>query len=249
MKIVDQKYRPLLILHGWRGSSESWTTVKELLTKQGFRVYAPDLPGFGKSEAPGASKDGTQGWSVDDYVEAVQDMMRHWKLSRVSLLGHSFGGRIAIKLASQHPEKVEKLILVASAGIKNPPSLRMRLASVSAVLGKRLFSLPFLRPFSALARRALYGFSGSHDYEHVGKNRETFLKVISEDLRPYLSRISAPTLILWGDRDKMTPATSAHIMAKEIPNATLKIFPEVRHGVHLEVPEELAKSVSQFLNS
>ena len=97
----------ILILHGWGSQAERWSEVKELLENGGYRVYVPDLPGFGESLPP------PQAWSVDDYVEWVRSFCEKENLSQIFLLGHSFGGSIAIKFVNYFPEKVQGLILVA----------------------------------------------------------------------------------------------------------------------------------------
>lgn len=234
---------PLLILHGWGGESEPWGKVQQLLSEAGYKVIVPDLAGFGKSDTPHTA------WSVDDYVHFLHTFLQQLSIEKCILLGHSFGGRIAIKFSVRYPKMVDRLILCASAGIKHPPTLRMKLSSFLASVGKPLFNIAGLPLPRDLLRRLLYCFAGSTDYLEAGKNRETFKKVIAEDLQPQLSHIRVPTLLLWGTKDLMTPVSDAYVMKQHIPDARLMVFPGIRHGIHREIPEQLVKQVLLFLRS
>ncbi len=111
---------PILILHGWGGSSKSWKAVKEILEKEGFKVYNPDFPGFGQEADP------PQPWSIADYTDWIKKYSEREGISQFFLLGHSFGGRVATKFAAQNPEKIMGLILVGSAGFGREKTLGFR---------------------------------------------------------------------------------------------------------------------------
>jgi pimeloyl-ACP methyl ester carboxylesterase len=125
---------PLLILHGWGIGLSSWVDVQDELSKY-FQVITLDLPGFGKSDFP------PKGWEVGDYVQFVLDFADLLGIDKFYLMGQSFGGRICIKLAAQYPERVMKLILVDSAGIKHKRTLIKKLCH---------FVASILNPFSNL---------------------------------------------------------------------------------------------------
>jgi pimeloyl-ACP methyl ester carboxylesterase len=231
----------ILILHGWGGSSDSWMKVQEILASQGYQVIVPDFPGFGKSKTPPIP------WGIKDYTDFVLDLVNYFELENFFLLGHSFGGRIAIKFAIKHPEKLAGLILVSAAGIKPKKSFYQNFISFFAKIGN-LFS--FL-PFYSFFRKIFYKFLvRKSDYLMTeGVLKETFLKIIKEDLTPYLSKISLPTLIIWGKKDKVTPLSNAYLMEKEIRNSRLEVLPGIGHKVNLEAPEKLSEIILRFLKA
>ena len=108
---------PVLLLHGWANDVETLRPLMGMVKELGFRVYAVDLPGFGLSDMPEGS------WGVDEYVNFVRKLLDELALNRVSIVGHSFGGRIAIKLAARDAQRINKMILVDSAGIKPDRSI------------------------------------------------------------------------------------------------------------------------------
>jgi len=232
--------KTILILHGWGSSSEKWQKVRDLLSKNNFQVIVPDLPGFGKNPAP------FKPWDIDNYVEWVKDFIETQKLEKFFLLGHSFGGRIAIKLAIKYPEKIEKLILVSSAGIKPKPNFILRFSAFFAFVKKFRWLPGFF-----FAREIFYKYILRRtDYlKAKGIMRETFKKVIKEDLAYCLSHIKIPTLIIWGNKDKMTPVSDAYIINRKIKNSKLKLLKDTGHAPHLECPEKLSEVILKFLNS
>ncbi|MBZ9578660.1 alpha/beta hydrolase [Patescibacteria group bacterium] len=235
---------PLLILHGWAGSSDSFVEVQKILANRKFKVICPDLPGFGKTITPDIP------WTVKDYSDFILKFIEEMKLKKVILFGYSFGGRITIKLARLHPEKLKKLILCASAGIKKAYNTRQKIFLYLARFGNFLFSPRFLRRFKDLARNIFYSLIRQRDYQKVeGAMKETFKKVVAEDLTPQLSRIKTKTLIIWGEKDKMLPLTDAYLIKEKISQSTLKIIPKASHTPHLENPEKLAEVIFKFLRS
>jgi pimeloyl-ACP methyl ester carboxylesterase len=234
--------RPLLILHGWGSSSDAWVEVQEKLAPQGYRVCVPDLPGFGKSDLPPSP------WEVSDYARFVASFAHRLGMERFFVVGHSFGGRIGIRLATLHSERMLGLVLCASAGIKPRRSLKHLTFLALAKGGHALLSLPLLSRLHAPTRKGLYLLAGERDYYRAqGVMRETMKKVIEEDLRPDLGKIAMPTLIVWGDRDRVTPLSDAHIMKKEIPNATLEIVEGAGHRLPYEESEAFTRLVLTFL--
>ncbi|MFQ6058784.1 MAG: alpha/beta fold hydrolase [Anaerolineae bacterium] len=233
--------RPLLILHGWGSSSDAWVEVQGNLARQGYRVCVPDLPGFGKSCPP------PRPWGVGDYARFVANVAHRLDMDGFFLVGHSFGGRIGIRLATLHPERVLGLVLCASAGIKPKRTLKHRAFWALAKGGHALLSLPLLNNLREPARKGLYLLVGERDYYRAqGVMRETMKKVIEEDLKPDLGKIAVPTLIVWGDSDRVTPLSDAHIMKEEIPNAALEIVEGAGHRLPYEKPEIFAHLVLTF---
>lgn len=233
----------LIILHGWGVSADHWKGVLERLETKGITAFAPDLPGFSKSDAP------TESWGLGDYVAFVESFARALDISRFTLAGHSFGGRVAICFARKNPHMLEKLILVDAAGVTPRDKIRLGTYKTATEIGKYIFTLPGLRFLRAFARRAIYWFSGTPDYyTQKGPMRETFQRVISKDLTPYLSDITTPTLIIWGAQDRMTPVSDAHILYKGITGSVLRIFEDLGHSPHVANPSIVADTIDQFVN-
>lgn len=236
---------PIIILHGWGSSAVAWEKTKKLLENAGYSVLVPDLPGFGKEPPPKIP------WTVSDYVEWVLDKFA--QLDKFILIGHSFGGRIAIKLAAKYPQKVEKLVLTGAAGIRFI-SLKERIKITLFLLGSKIFNFLFyLPPFNllkALIRKISYYLLGAKDYVGLrnGTVKGTFKKVINEDLIDILEKINIPTYLLWGKDDLMIPSKHAYIMAKKIPGAKLEIIEKVGHRLPYGQPEIFVEKVVKFLN-
>jgi pimeloyl-ACP methyl ester carboxylesterase len=238
---VQGKGDPVILLHGWGADSGSLRNVSTLLKENtASRVYALDLPGFGYSDAP------VLPWSVDDYVRFLLSFMQALDMKEVALLGHSFGGRIAIKLAAQHPEKVAQLILVDSAGIKPRRTagyyLRVYWAKALKHLTRFLPALKDTRLFQALTSKM-----GSADYRGAGATmRATLVKVVNEELRDYLPHIHCPTLLVWGEKDQATPVSDAYIMKCMIPAASLEIIKNAGHFSYLDNFDAFSKIILNF---
>lgn len=232
----------LLLLHGWGGSSESFLRVQEFLSTN-YRVIVLDLPGFGKSEEP------KKPWNLDDYVEFLREFLSQMNIEKCSLAGHSFGGRIAIKFCAQYPEKIDKLVLIACAGIKHKKSLEEKATNFFANVGKKIFSLPILKNAYNPGRWVLYKLLlRRQDYYQANPlMRETMKLVINEDLKPLLSKIAAPTLIIWGENDEITPLEDARIMHREIQRSRLEIIKGAGHYLPRRNPEEIARLMKNFL--
>jgi pimeloyl-ACP methyl ester carboxylesterase len=250
--------RPLLILHGWGSNSVKWQRVKELLEKEGIEVLVLDLPGFGRVPSP------QRPWGRTDYVnwifQKVKDYNppttlppegrapKNWQ--KFNLLGHSFGGGLAVKIATDFPERIEKLILCAPAVIKRK-SIKTYLFYWIAFLGRRIFSLPVLKIFYPQAQKLVYKLAGARDYYVAdGVMKETMKKIGKEEaLEMILEKIKVPTLIIWGKRDDVLPSKDAYRIKEKIKNSQLRIIPRARHSPHREAPEELSKIIVPFLKS
>ncbi|MCS6801489.1 MAG: alpha/beta fold hydrolase [Chloroflexota bacterium] len=231
---------PLVFLHGWGGDSRSFFPIQHALAPH-FRTLALDLPGFGRSALPPAA------WGVEEYADHVVGWLDTLGLERASVLGHSFGGRIAIMLAAAYPERVAKLVLVDSAGLVPRRTLGYRLKVRAARLGRRALAAPPLARLRPQLERRFYQLLGASDYAQAGPLRPTFVRVVNQDLRPLLPRIQAPTLIIWGEKDDATPLADGKTMAREIPNARLIVYPYAGHFSYLDAPEQFVADVRAFL--
>lgn len=223
--------RQVLILHGWGSNSEKWQGVGELLAEKGAKVIIPDLPGFGQSQEP------SRAWNLDDYCGFVEEFVKYLNLEKFFLLGHSFGGETAVKYSLRFPEKIEKLFLIDASCIRTRDFRKKLLYIVSKIF--KIFSfIPFLR-------KAFYRFIvGKSDYLSTeGVMRDTYLKVIGEDLSAILSQVQVPTVIIWGEKDDITPLKDGYLIKEKIQNSRLEVIPRVKHNPHLESPEKLASLI------
>jgi pimeloyl-ACP methyl ester carboxylesterase len=229
--------QPALILHGWGENSERWKDFAKELASQGFQVIVPDLPGFGKSDPPPEA-----GWSVADYADWTQKFLQALRLKDFFLIGFSFGGRIAIKLAARQPSGLRSLVLIAAAGIIEKLTWRQLAAKFLSQASSR-FRVPSSKfQVPALLRRALYRLAGTRDYlQALGPMKATFKKVISEDLTLELSKIKAPTLLIWGKQDRLISLNSARLMQNLIPDSRLKIFKGQGHLLYRKLPKTAAR--------
>lgn len=230
------------ILHGWGSSGKNWESIGDAVAQKGFRVYALDLPGFGASSAP------QEVWGVEEYARFLYEFTEQLGIKKFFLAGHSFGGQIAIQFAAHHPEKIDKLILLAAAGVRRDLATKEKtLRFLAKPLNIFLSLIPSERAQDAL-RVLAYRMVGRSDYASAkGIMRKVMGKVVREDLTPLFSRIQVRTLIIWGDKDKMTPLEDALLMKEHIKDSLLKIFPGVGHRIRHEAPEKLQEAILEFL--
>jgi pimeloyl-ACP methyl ester carboxylesterase len=234
---------PLLCLHGWGASSELFAPLGRALGDR-RRLLMPDLPGFGATAKP------PEPWDVASYASWVCGLMDRLGLVRVDILGHSFGGSVALYLAATVPDRVGHLVLAGSAGVRQPPSLRarvrIRVFKLSRHIGASRLLPSALR--AVAARRA--GRAGSRDYRAAqGVMRPTFVRIVNQDLRPLMPHISAPTLLVWGDRDDETPIGDGREMETLIPDAGLVVLRGGTHYAYIEQSTAFAHIVATFLGA
>ncbi len=235
MRSANGDVSPIIVfLHGWRSSSAAWLPI--LPSFRGFRIYAFDFPGFGKSQVPPDTFD------FDDYVKTIREAMRMLKIQSCILVGHSFGGRVAIALAAQYPETVQKLVLAGASGIRTRAGFKRIVAACAHAL-KPLFSLPFF----SLLRAPLYRAIGSEDYLATPYLRTVFVRVVRYDVRPLLARVRAPALLVWGRKDSETPLSAGRIMEREIPGAKLVVLARAGHMSFMDQPKEFVSAVLDFI--
>ena len=229
---------PVVVLHGWGASLAAVAPIVHGMESM-FNVLALDLPGFGASEPP------SETWAVDDYARHVLSVCEQHGLERFSIIGHSFGARLALAIASNHPELVGRMVLTGAAGLKQrrKPSYYGKVAVaktgkvVGAVGGARGKELQ-----DRMRRRV-----ASQDWLDASEAmRGTFRAVIGEDLRPRLASIQSSTLLIWGDEDEDTPLWMGRRMEQEIADAALVVL-KGGHYVYAERASEFNRIVAHFL--
>jgi pimeloyl-ACP methyl ester carboxylesterase len=228
----------VLLLHGWGGAIESFAPVLDDLQRS-YTVAAFDLPGFGQSSLPPST------WGSADYARLTLKIMDRLQMDRPHLIGHSFGGQVSIQLAATSPERVGKLVLVGSAGIRTRPALATRLKRTAARLGKWLAAHGGW--IGERLRAAIYRRVQSQDYADAGPLRPTLVRVIAEDLTRLLPLIQSPTLLVWGAHDRDVPLAAAQVMARQIPNTRLVVFENSGHFSYLDDFDRFRLLVGRFL--
>ncbi|MBV9349633.1 MAG: alpha/beta hydrolase [Patescibacteria group bacterium] len=228
--------KKIFILHGWTYSTAAWDAVCSLLRQRGYDPMQLKIPGL--------TADTSEVWTVESYTT--------WLTSQVNndvpiiLVGHSNGGRIAIAFAAACPEAVSRLILIDAAGILHTSFfLQMKRLVFKGIarMGKRLTSSVFLR-------KVFYRLIGARDYERASPiMRLTMKNLIERDLTPELSRITSPTLIIWGSKDKATPLSDAHVMNTNIRKSKLAVIPDAAHSPHATHPEVVVTMIDEWLRT
>lgn len=232
----------LILLHGWGCDTKIWGPLIPHLVPWA-KVVTLDLPGFGESDLPKKT------WSLANYAQLLKKVIKELHLTNPILLGHSFGGGVTIKFTACYPKLLHKLILVGSTGIKPKREIYRWFLFGAAKIGKLPFKVPPFNFFLENCRHLFYHLIKRTDYLNAGRLKNTFLSVIKEDLTPLLSKISVPTLIVWGQKDREVPLKFAQTMYSKIPQAKLRIFENCGHFLFLEKPKDFAKVVKDFINS
>lgn len=231
---------PVVLIHGAGGTHLYWPA--EIRRLAGYRVYAPDLPGHGKS--PGRGKQ-----TITAYADAVLEWLSALGMHSLVLIGHSMGSAVAIHLALNHPEHVLGLGLIgAGARLRVNPELLESAANETTF--SRAVEMVVQFSFSPHASAQLVRLAS----QRMASTRPSvlqgdFLACNAFDETQRITQIHQPTLIICGEDDKMTPVRYAQFLANNIPGASLKIVPQAGHMVMLEQPQEVAKSITAFLST
>ncbi len=237
----------VVLLHGWGSRASLMRSLAPPLA-QDWRVLAPDLPGHGDSPPP------PNAWGVPEYARLVAAFLASEGLKQVTIVGHSFGGRIALYMASE-PELasyIERLILISPSGMRPTRSAGYYLRSGLARLLKTPITLlpPGLRATGMdwLRHTWLWPLLGSSDFRQLqGVMRETFVKTVNCYLEDRLGLVSAPVLILWGTEDDAISRQQMTKLAAGLPNATLVPLPKAGHYGYLDQPALATEAIGRFL--
>ncbi len=232
---------PLIFLHGWGVDSNLFNELSNLL--ENIReCYLIDLPGFGKSSKPNET------WGTLDYAKSVVEYMNEHNIKKADILGHSVGGRIALRIACHYPEVVNSLILISSAGIKSKSFVFYRMKIfiikkiakifkiIDKIMGNNFFKNHFAARFA------------SQDYKNAGEMKDIFLKIVNEDQENELDLVKAKTLLIWGENDKETPPDMGKTFSKKIKDSKLVILKGKDHFPFLGTGASLcAFQIKEFL--
>lgn len=241
--------KTLVLLHGWNtAGSGSWEGFLDILKTKNIRIIAPDMPGFNRSSEP------DKNWITKDYALWLKDFLDDLKINtKIYLAGHSFGGAIASNFTANFPEKVEKLVLIAPAIIRNNSQLeKQRLTKIQRVtkVFKKIFKLPPFCLFHNLAKKVWYKLISSPDYnQNSPKMKEIMKLVLKDDQQKMAKNISVKTLLCWGTEDTYTPYSQAKKVEQLIKNSKLITFHGINHGLHLHSKEKLAQEIIKFIEN
>jgi pimeloyl-ACP methyl ester carboxylesterase len=251
----------LLLLHGITNSSETWERAASLLCER-FTVIAPDLLGHGDSATPSGD------YSLGAHASGARDVANALGCERVTVVGHSLGGGIAMQFAYQFPERTERLVLVSSGGLGRDVHMLLRAASLPGAD----YVLPALTSRHVVALgRGLGGLLGRVGLEPGGDvgvlargfasldnagSRQAFLHTVRSVIEPGGQRVSAsdrlalaarlPTLIVWGERDSIIPVAHGAAAHEAMPHSRFEVFPGAGHMPHDDDPYRFAALLREF---
>lgn len=252
----------VVLIHGMAGSLDTWDPVFPTLART-CDVIAVDLPGHGASSRLRGD------FSLGTLASAVRDVLDVLDIETATVVGHSLGGGIALQFVYQFPERSERLVLVSSGGLGRDVTMMLRMltvpgAGLALAGGARLQHsrragavARFLRPVAARIWNDLpYMVRQMATLDDAGA-RAAFLGTINSVIDLSGQRVSArdrlhlaahlPTLIVWGDRDRMIPVSHGHIAAELIPGSRLDVVPRAGHYPHEDDPVRFARNLTQFI--
>ena len=237
---ITERKKTIVFLHGWGSNSPLWFNSTLPLTQQGYDLIFIDLPGFGKSAVPKSA------FHLQNYADMVVGFMKKLDIQKPILVGHSFGGKTAVRVASKNTQLLAGIVLVDSSGLPHTSlATQTKIKIVKTV--KPIMDLPFMHGI----RNSLLRFSGSDDYIANPELKETFINVIREHIEFELPLLTDKTLIVWGgdDDNSYTPVSDVTVFHRLIPGAEAHIIQNAGHYCFLDCPVEFYKTVLEFLET
>lgn len=229
--------KDLLMIHGWGTDVSTFWPVVDFL-KDNFTLWLIDLPGFGKSDLPQKT------FTISDFAKIIAEFIKINKIKKPAVFGHSYGGKVTIKLAKDYPFLIDKLILEGASGIK--PFKNMLQVLIFPLVKLAGLFLPDIGNYRERIRIKLYKKLES-DYKDAGKMKDIFLNTLKEDLTEDLKKISADTLLIWGERDRAVPLKYGRKMYRLIKNSRLVVLEDRGHFPHIKDPQRVAYYVKDFI--
>lgn len=228
-EIGDDEKLPLIVwAHGWGCSKENMRELAGAFGESARHILL-DLPGFGQSDIP------SEIWGTCEYADEIAKLLQN--KAPFIWAGHSFGGKVGIALAARHPDPITHLILIGASGLLGKRRTWVKIKILTFKLAK------IFCPWAA-AR-----FFGSSDYKTAGEMRRIFVKVVNEEMNNEASKISCPTLLLYGEDDDQTPVEIGKRLSNLIPNSHLKVLPKVDHYSILNKAKHIvAARIKEFIS-
>ncbi|GAA1160047.1 alpha/beta fold hydrolase [Nocardioides aquiterrae] len=254
----------LLLLHGLGCDHTTWESVIEPLSRR-YTVIAPDLLGHGQSDKPRAD------YTLGGFANGMRDLLTVLGIDKVTVIGHSFGGGVAMQFAYQYPERTERLMLVASGGLGPEVSPAIRaISSPGFHQVMSVLTLPGIRHAGMAGLRALSatGLSRTRDLDEVADIYDTFRdpaarhavrhvvkavvdwqgQIVTMADRAYLTE-AMPMWVVWGRDDRVIPVRHANAAAELAPNARVEVIPDAGHFPHKDHPQRFARIVQDFVRT
>lgn len=241
-KITGNGDEVAVILQGWGTDFEVYDTVANGINEK-YKVIQFDFPGFGRSDEP------EEAWNVDAFADFFCEFMSALKIKKVTLIGHSYGGRVIIKLAVRGnlPFEITNIVLIDSAGILPERTFAQKAKIKRYKVLKKLFNLKLIYALFPEVIDDWRDRQGSTDYRNATPiMRQCLVMAVNEDLTELLPMIKQDTLLIWGDKDTATPIRDAKIMEKKIPNSGLVILEGAGHFSFLEQPMMFQKIIRSY---
>jgi len=248
--------KPVVLLHGFGASHVTFSRIVPALSRH-FRVYAIDLKGFGDSPKPDDHR-----YSVYDQAVLVERFLQKHHLRDVTLIGHSYGGGVALALALMNPARIEKMVLIDSASYKQQLPKLIRWLQIPIVGPLAFYLLPASYEVKESYKYAFYDdrkipkdivsvYIANLSRPHAKRiYLESSHELVPEDiecLSRYYRKIRTPTLIIWGANDIVIPKEKGYRLHRDLPNSRLAIIPRCGHIPHEESPQKVVKLLEEFM--
>lgn len=226
--------QPVVLLHGWGQKMIMMDFIQDHLENK-FKVLNLDLPGHGESGDP------DRAYTVEDYCQLLKKLLDTLNIENPILIAHSFGCRIAFHYAAQYP--TAKMIMCGAAGLLPKRGLDYQIKTKSFKLAKKVVSLTGEKNLEKFKQHY-----GSSDYKNVsGVMRDTFVKVVNDDAKPYLSHITCPVILIFGENDDATPLWMGKELEKILKDGALIVFENDDHYAYFHQPLRFLAIVDSFL--
>lgn len=232
----------VVILQGWGTHLGMYDSIADIL-KEKYTVIQFDFPGFGGSDEP------REPWNVDAYADFFCELMQELGVKKATLIGHSYGGRVIIKLAAREsiPLEIKNIVLIDSAGIMPKRSFAQKMKIKRYKVLKKILNMKLVYALFPELIDDWRSRQGSADYRNASDMmKKCMVMAVNEDLIDLLPKIKQETLLIWGDKDTATPIGDAKIMDEMIPDSGLAVIPGTGHFSFLENPAVFAGIMKSY---
>lgn len=227
-----KKGTPLILLHGWGQSKETWIKVMKKLGKT-HPTYALDMQGFGKTPL------GNNIFDLEDYSDILEEFINKNKIKKAIFLGHSFGGKIAVQFALTHKRKIAKLIIYSSNILAKKGFFEIVTSFGIGILDSRFLAVPI----------RIYLYFRTKSYKRFKILLEIYKKQKGKNFNKQIKKIAAKTLLLYGKYDLICPTSCGKELNRLIPKSKLIIFEKSSHLAHIEEREKFIKELIDFIDT
>lgn len=237
---IGKGKKVILFIHGWADSGRTFKSLAEQITKENkaYRAILLDLPGFGGTQTP------TEVWNLKNYADFIKEFIKKAGIEPEIVVGHSNGGAVAIKGLSNNIFAAKKLVLIASAGIRQD-SLKKKSLRVLSKPAKVIIGIA-PKSKQEKIKKSFYNKIGS-DYLIAENLKETFKNIVSEDVVEEAKKINIPVCLIYGQQDQATPVQYGEIFRDALRISSLDVLPEAGHFVHQEQVYKVATIFKNFI--